>query len=70
MVVLLLGRVIGPGPFSDEPTLYSDALYVGESARRRGVGHALRVGALGISENAGAETMCVIPLPGSRGRGR
>ena len=67
LVGFLLARVIGPGPFADEPNLYIDSLYVGETARRRGVGHALLDGAVGIAENAGAETMCVIPLPGSRG---
>jgi len=67
LVGFLLARVIGPGPFADEPNLYIDAMYVGETARRRGVGHALLDGAVGIAENAGAETMCVIPLPGSRG---
>ena len=67
LVGFLLARVIGPGPFADEPNLYIDALYVGDAARRRGVGHALLDGAVGIAENAGAENICVIPLPGSRG---
>ena len=67
LVGFLLARVIGPGPFADEPNLYIDAIYVGDAARRRGAGHALLDGAVGIAENAGAETICVIPLPGSRG---
>ena len=42
---LLLARVVGPSPFTDLVSLDIEAVYVLPAARRRGLGHALLVGA-------------------------
>lgn len=64
---LLVARNVGPGPFTDATVLNLEALYVGSSARRRGVGHALMVGAAGLAEESGATEIYASPLPGARG---
>lgn len=64
---LLLARVVGPGPFTDDVSLHVEALFVRVADRRRGLGHALLAGALTIAEDAGATEVYAVPLPGSRG---
>ena len=64
---LLLTRVVGPGPFADDVSLHVEALYVRSGYRRRGLGHALLAGARRIAEEAGADQVVAVPLPGSRG---
>ncbi|WP_227425491.1 GNAT family N-acetyltransferase [Pengzhenrongella sicca] len=64
---LLLGRVVGPGPFTDDVSLHVEALYVRPSTRRRGLGHALLGGALTLAEEAGASELYAVHLPGARG---
>ena len=67
---LLLARVVGPGPFTDLVSLDIEAVYVVPAARRRGLGHALLVGATTVAEEAGATELYSSPLPGSRGMQR
>lgn len=67
---LLLARVVGPGPFTDLVSLDIEAVYVLPAARRRGLGHALLVGATTVAEEAGATEMYSSPLPGARGMQR
>lgn len=64
---LLLGRVVGPGPFTDDVSLHVEALYVAAGVRRRGLGHALLTGALGVAEEADATQVYAVHLPGARG---
>jgi GNAT superfamily N-acetyltransferase len=64
---LLLGRIVGPSPFTEEVSLHVEALFVRPRDRRRGLGHALLGGALGIADDAGATEVFAVPLPGSRG---
>jgi GNAT superfamily N-acetyltransferase len=64
---LLLGRVVGPSPFTEDVSLHVEALFVRPSDRRRGLGHALLSGALGVADDAGATQVYAVPLPGSRG---
>ncbi|WP_343048301.1 GNAT family N-acetyltransferase [Cellulomonas humilata] len=67
---LLLARVVGAGPFTDVVSLDIEAVYVLPAARRRGLGHALLVGATTVAEEAGATELYSSPLPGSRGMQR
>ena len=67
---LLLARVVGPGPFSDVVALNIEALYVRAGARRRGLGHALLVGAAALADEVGAAEVYASPLPGARGMHR
>jgi GNAT superfamily N-acetyltransferase len=67
---LLLGRLVGPSPFTDEASLTLEAVYVAPDARRRGLGHALLAGALELAEDAGAAEVYAAPLPGARGMQR
>ena len=67
---ILLARVVGPSPFTDEVSLHVEALYVAEGARRRGVGHALLESLLEIGQAAGAVHVFALPLPGARGMQR
>lgn len=69
-VGLLLGRLLGPNPFTDEASLAVEAVYVDPRHRRRGVGHALMVGAAELAEQAGAEHVYAAPIPGARGMQR
>lgn len=67
VVGLLLGRVVGPSPFTEDVSLHVEALYVGAEARRRGLGHALLAGALILAEEADATQVYAVHLPGARG---
>ena len=59
-----------PGPFTDLVSLDIEAVYVLPAARRRGLGHALLVGATTVADEAGATEMYSSPLPGARGMQR
>ncbi|NTW39577.1 MAG: GNAT family N-acetyltransferase [Cellulomonadaceae bacterium] len=67
---LLLGRIVGPNPFTDEVSLAVEAVYVGPEHRRRGLGHALMVGAADVAATCGAEHVYAAPIPGARGMQR
>lgn len=67
---LLLARVVGPNPFTDEPSLVVEAVYVAATARRRGVGHALMSSAAELAHEAGAVDVYAAPIPGARGMQR
>lgn len=69
-VGLLLGQLVGPGPFTDLVSLNLEAIYVAPRARRRGLGHALMTGALEVAEAGGATEVYAAPLPGARGMQR
>lgn len=69
-VGLLLGRVVGPNPFTDETSLAVESLYVDPAHRRRGVGHALMAGAAERAVEVGAEHVYAAPIPGARGMQR
>ncbi|MEV7971955.1 GNAT family N-acetyltransferase [Cellulomonas sp. NPDC089187] len=64
---LILARVVGPSLFTDEVSVGIEAVYVGESARRRGIGHALLAGVAEQAEQVGAVEIFAVPLPGARG---
>ncbi len=70
IVGLLLGRLVGPNPFTDEMHLAVEAVYVTASHRRRGVGHALMTGAVDLAAEAGAVQVYAAPIPGARGMQR
>ena len=70
VVGLLLGRLVGPNPFTDETHLAVEALYVVPSHRRRGVGHALMAGAAEAAAKAEAVQVYAAPIPGARGMQR
>ncbi|KGM14466.1 GNAT family N-acetyltransferase [Cellulomonas bogoriensis] len=70
VVGLLLARVLGPSPFTEEVSLAVEAVYVDAAHRRRGVGHALMVGATHAARQAGAESVYAAPIPGARGMQR
>lgn len=67
---LLLARVVGPNPFTDEPSLVVEAVYVASTARRRGVGHALMSSAAEHAHEAGVVDVYTAPIPGARGMQR
>jgi GNAT superfamily N-acetyltransferase len=67
---LLLGRVVGANPFTDEPSLVVEAVYVAADARRRGVGHALMCDAAEIAHDEGVADVYAAPIPGARGMQR
>ncbi len=69
-VGMLLGRVVGPSPFTDDVSLTVDALYVARDHRRRGVGHDLVRVAADVAAQAGAAHVYASPLPGARGMQR
>ncbi len=66
-VGFVLARVVGPYLFSAVNSLYIEALYVAEGARRRGVGHALMQGAADLAASVDAAEVYSVPIPGSRG---
>ncbi|MBD8077704.1 GNAT family N-acetyltransferase [Cellulosimicrobium arenosum] len=66
-VGFVLARVLEPHLFADEPSLYVEAVYVGQDARRRGVGHALLSATADVAADAGATQVYSVPIPGSRG---
>lgn len=70
VVGLLLARLLGPNPFTDDVSLGVEVLYVAARHRRRGVGHALMVGAADVAAAAGAEHVYAAPIPGARGMQR
>ncbi len=70
VVGLLLGRLVGPNPFTDETHLAVEALYVVAAHRRRGVGHALMAAAAEEAAAAGAVQVYAAPIPGARGMQR
>ncbi|GAA3822663.1 GNAT family N-acetyltransferase [Cellulomonas soli] len=67
---LLIGRLVGPGPFTDVTSFNLEAVYVVPDARRRGLGHALLTGALEVAGTGGATEVYAAPLPGARGMHR
>lgn len=67
---LLLGRVVGPNPFTDDVSLAVEAVYVDPEHRRRGAGHALMLGAVDVALSAGAQHVYAAPIPGARGMQR
>ena len=67
---LLLARIVGPGPFTDAVVLTLESLYVRQTGRRRGLGHALLLAAVELAEEAGALEVFASPLPGARGMHR
>jgi GNAT superfamily N-acetyltransferase len=60
-------RTVTPGPFVEVPTVYLEAIYVAEKARRRGVGHHLLNAVAHKAVETGAVEVYSLPLPGSRG---
>jgi ribosomal protein S18 acetylase RimI-like enzyme len=66
-VGFVLARVLDPHLFADEQSLYVEAVYVGEDARRRGVGHALLSATAELAAASGASHVYSVPIPGSRG---
>lgn len=70
MAGLVLARLIGPGPFTDETSVHVEALFVGSDHRRRGVGHALLAELLSLADVVGARYVYAVPLPGARGMQR
>ncbi|HEY3437301.1 MAG TPA: GNAT family N-acetyltransferase [Actinotalea sp.] len=69
-VGLLLARLLGPNPFTDEASLAVEALYVAPDHRRHGVGHALMAGVTEIAAQAGVDQVYAAPIPGARGMQR
>ncbi|MCV2394712.1 GNAT family N-acetyltransferase [Actinotalea sp. M2MS4P-6] len=69
-VGLLVGRVVGPSPFTDDASLAVEAVYVVADERRRGVGHALMSSAVELAEQAGVTHVYASPVPGARGMQR
>lgn len=67
---MLLGRLLGPTPFTDEVSLTVEAVYVGPAHRRRGAGHALMARAVELAAAGGAVQVYAAPLPGARGMQR
>jgi GNAT superfamily N-acetyltransferase len=70
VVGMVLGRLVGPNPFTDEVSLAVEALYVAPHHRRRGAGHALMVGVAELASTAGADQVYAVPIPGARGMQR
>lgn len=70
VVGLLLGRLIGPNPFTDDVSLAVEVVYVAPEHRRRGIGHSLMSGAADVAAEAGAEHVYAAPIPGARGMQR
>ena len=67
MVGFGLARVIEVNVYNDEPVMYVEALYVDQSVRRRGVGHALLTAIAKAAVEAKAVEVFSVPIPGSRG---
>lgn len=70
VVGMLLARVVGPNPFTDQTNLAVEAVYVHPHHRRKGVGHALMLVAVELAIVAGAEQVFTSPIPGARGMQR
>ncbi|HEY0217968.1 MAG TPA: GNAT family N-acetyltransferase [Cellulomonas sp.] len=67
---LMLARISGPNLFTDEVSVAIEAVYVGDGARRRGVGHALLGAVADEAQRVGACDVIAVPLPGARGMQR
>lgn len=70
VVGMVLGRLLGPNPFTEEASFAVEALYVAPDHRRRGTGHALMVATAELATAAGATQVYAAPLPGARGMHR
>ena len=70
IVGLLLGRAVGPNPFTEDVSFAVEAVYVEPHHRRHGVGHALMLAAVEVATAAGAEQVFAAPIPGARGMQR
>ena len=70
VIGMLLGRLLGPSPFTSEASLAVEALYVAPEHRRKGAGHALMVGVTELAAGAGADSVYASPIPGARGMQR
>lgn len=70
VVGMVLGRLVGPNPFTPDVSLAVEAVYVSPAHRRRGVGHALMESAAEVAATAGAVQVFATPLPGARGMNR
>jgi GNAT superfamily N-acetyltransferase len=70
VVGVLLGRVVGPNPFTDDVSFVVEMVYVDPRHRRRGVGHALMLAALESAATADAEYVYAVAVPGARGMHR
>lgn len=67
VVGFALTRTIAPGLFIDTTAVYLEAIFVADSARRRGVGHQLLLAVGQRAQEVGASEIYALPLPGSRG---
>src|SRR5699024_6143975 len=66
VVGFMLARIVESNVYNDEPVLYIEGIYVDETSRRRGVGHALLTAAAQTAVEAGADEVYSVPIPGSR----
>lgn len=66
-VGFLLARLIETNIYNDEPVMYVEALYVDQSFRRQGAGHALLTAIAQDAMESGAVEVYSVPIPGSRG---
>lgn len=66
-VGFLLARLIESNIYNDEPVMYIEALYVDQSFRRQGAGHALLMAAARAAVESEAVEVYSVPIPGSRG---
>ncbi|ROS74406.1 GNAT family N-acetyltransferase [Cellulomonas sp. PhB143] len=66
-VGFVLTRVVRPTIFDTSPALHIEAIYVSQTARRRGAGHALLTAVADLAEEAGAVDVFSVPIPGARG---
>lgn len=64
---MLMLRVLEPGPFTPDVNVFIDAIFVTANARRRGIGQSLLLAAAVAADEAGAEYVFSVPIPGSRG---
>lgn len=69
-VGLLVARVVGPNPFTDDVSLTVEAVYVLPAERRRGVGRRLMLVATDVAAQGGAGHVYASPVPGARGMHR
>lgn len=67
---MLLARVVEPGAFAMERSVHVEAVFVSADHRRRGVGHALIAELLTVAQEAEAQHLFAVPLPGARGMQR
>ncbi|GAA1858408.1 GNAT family N-acetyltransferase [Myceligenerans crystallogenes] len=67
IVGVVVGRVVGPHLFLNQPVLYLDTVFVAPDARRRGVGHALLRAVAALAVDHGCEEVYAAPVAGTRG---